>query len=59
MDRLVDDEVPGPGARLAGRAAAAQLRLTNAQIAELEDAVSPDAARGSRYPAGGIELLDR
>jgi aryl-alcohol dehydrogenase-like predicted oxidoreductase len=55
--------VPIPGtkspARLEENAAAADLGLSAAQLAELDAAVSPDAVRGARYDDSGMTLLNR
>ncbi len=57
-----DDVVPIPGtkspARLEENAAAADLQLTDAQVAELDAAISPDAVRGARYDESGMAMLN-
>jgi aryl-alcohol dehydrogenase-like predicted oxidoreductase len=57
-----DDLVPIPGtkspARLEENAAAADLKLTDAQVAELDAAVSRDAVRGARYDESGMGFLN-
>jgi aryl-alcohol dehydrogenase-like predicted oxidoreductase len=57
-----DDLVPIPGtkspARIEENAAAADLQLTEAQVAELDAAISPDAVRGARYDDSGMEMLN-
>jgi aryl-alcohol dehydrogenase-like predicted oxidoreductase len=58
-----DDIVPIPGTkspqRLAENAAAVDLELSPAEVAELDAAVSPDAVRGSRYPEEVMGLINR
>jgi aryl-alcohol dehydrogenase-like predicted oxidoreductase len=57
-----DDLVPIPGtkspARLEENAAAADLALTDAQVAALDAAISRDAVRGARYDDSGMEMLN-
>jgi aryl-alcohol dehydrogenase-like predicted oxidoreductase len=57
-----DDLVPIPGTksptRLEENAAAANLSLTAAQVAELDAAVSRDAVRGARYDEPGMTFLN-
>jgi aryl-alcohol dehydrogenase-like predicted oxidoreductase len=57
-----DDLVPIPGtkspARLEENAAAANLALTDAQVAALDAAISRDAVRGARYDDSGMEMLN-
>ncbi len=57
-----DDVVPIPGttkaARLEENAGAAFVGLSAADLAQLADAVPPDAAAGDRYPAGMMALVD-
>ena len=57
-----DDLVPIPGTksptRLEENAAAADLELTAAQVAELDAAISPDAVRGARYDDSGMTMLN-
>src|SRR6201996_2896476 len=57
-----DDLVPIPGTksptRLEENAAAADLELSDAQLAELDAAIAPDAVRGSRYDDSGMTLLN-
>ena len=57
-----DDLVPIPGtkspARLEENAAAVDLKLTDAQVTELDAAVSPDAVSGSRYDDSGMAMLN-
>jgi aryl-alcohol dehydrogenase-like predicted oxidoreductase len=57
-----EDVVPIPGTksprRIEENAAAAELALSGEQIAALDEAVSPDAVRGSRYDDSGMNLLD-
>jgi aryl-alcohol dehydrogenase-like predicted oxidoreductase len=54
--------VPIPGtkspARLEENAAATEVRLSDAQIAELDAAVSPEAVRGARYDDSGMAMLN-
>jgi aryl-alcohol dehydrogenase-like predicted oxidoreductase len=56
-----EDIVPIPGTkspeRLAENAGATELRLSEEQIAELDEAVSPDAVRGARYDESGMEMI--
>jgi aryl-alcohol dehydrogenase-like predicted oxidoreductase len=57
-----DDLVPIPGTksprRLEENAAAADLSLTEAQVAELDAAVSRDAVRGARYDDSGMAMIN-
>jgi aryl-alcohol dehydrogenase-like predicted oxidoreductase len=57
-----DDLVPIPGtkspARIEENAAAADLELTPAQLAELDEAVSRDAVHGARYDESGMAVLN-
>ena len=57
-----EDLVPIPGTksptRLEENAAAADLELSAAEVAELDAAISPDAVRGSRYDDSGMTLLN-
>ncbi len=57
-----DDFVPIPGTkspkRLEENAAATELELSDAQMAELDAAISPDAVRGARYDDSGMEMLN-
>jgi aryl-alcohol dehydrogenase-like predicted oxidoreductase len=57
-----DDLVPIPGtkspARLEENAAAADLALSDAQVADLDAAISRDAVRGARYDDSGMEMLN-
>lgn len=56
-----EDIVPIPGTkspeRLAENAGATELQLSDEQIAELDEAVSPDAVRGARYDEPGMEMV--
>jgi len=56
-----EDIVPIPGTKHAERleenAAAADLRLSDEQVAELDEAISPEAVRGARYDDSGMQLL--
>ena len=58
-----EDVVPIPGTkrpeRLEENAAAADLALSEAQIAALDEAIAPGAVRGSRYDESGMAMLDR
>jgi aryl-alcohol dehydrogenase-like predicted oxidoreductase len=58
-----DDLVPIPGTKrrkyLEENAAAVDLRLTSADIAELEDAVPQDEIAGERYAAAAMRAIDR
>jgi aryl-alcohol dehydrogenase-like predicted oxidoreductase len=57
-----DDIVPIPGTkspqRLEENAAAADLNLSAAELAELDEAISPAAVRGSRYPEPMMALIN-
>ena len=57
-----EDLVPIPGTksptRLEENAAAADLKLTDAQVAELDEAISRDAVRGARYNDSGMAMLN-
>jgi aryl-alcohol dehydrogenase-like predicted oxidoreductase len=57
-----DDLVPIPGTkspkRVEENAAAADLELTDAQVAELDAAISRDAVRGARYDDSGMAMLN-
>jgi aryl-alcohol dehydrogenase-like predicted oxidoreductase len=57
-----EDIVPIPGTkrpeRVEENAAAADLALSEEQVAELDEAISPDAVRGSRYDDSGMRLLN-
>ncbi len=57
-----EDVVPIPGTksprRLEENAAAADIELSTQEIAELNDAVSPEAVRGNRYPEEMMALLN-
>jgi aryl-alcohol dehydrogenase-like predicted oxidoreductase len=57
-----DDVVPIPGTksprRIEENAAAVDLDLTEAQIAELDEAISRDAVRGARYDDSGMSMLN-
>jgi aryl-alcohol dehydrogenase-like predicted oxidoreductase len=57
-----DDVVPIPGTkspqRLEENAAAVDVELSAEQIAELDEAVSPDAVSGARYDENGMALLN-
>ena len=57
-----DDLVPIPGTkrpeRVEENAAATDLELTDAQVAELDAAISRDAVRGARYDDSGMEMLN-
>jgi aryl-alcohol dehydrogenase-like predicted oxidoreductase len=57
-----DDLVPIPGTksptRLEENAAATDLKLSEAQVAELDAAVSRDAVRGSRYDDSGMAMIN-
>jgi aryl-alcohol dehydrogenase-like predicted oxidoreductase len=56
-----EDIIPIPGTksprRLEENAAAAEIQLSEEDIAELDDAISPEAVRGSRYPEQMMTLL--
>jgi aryl-alcohol dehydrogenase-like predicted oxidoreductase len=57
-----EDIVPIPGtkspSRIEENAAATDLELTAEQVAELDEAVSPDSVRGQRYDDSGMQLLN-
>ena len=57
-----DDIVPIPGTkspqRLAENAAATDVTLSLGEVQELDNAISPDAVRGSRYPEQMMALLN-
>jgi aryl-alcohol dehydrogenase-like predicted oxidoreductase len=57
-----DDIVPIPGTksprRLEENAAAADIKLSAMDIEELDNAISPQAVRGSRYPEAMMALLN-
>lgn len=57
-----EDIVPIPGTkspqRLAENAAAAEIRLSADEMAELDSAISRDAVRGARYPEAMMNLLN-
>jgi aryl-alcohol dehydrogenase-like predicted oxidoreductase len=57
-----DDIVPIPGTkspqRLEENAAAAELKLTDAQVAEFDAAIFRDAVRGARYDDSGMAMLN-
>ena len=57
-----DDIVPIPGTksprRLEENAAAANVALSPEEVQELDNAISRDAVRGSRYPEQMMALLD-
>jgi aryl-alcohol dehydrogenase-like predicted oxidoreductase len=56
-----EDIIPIPGTknprRLEENAAAAEIQLSEEDIAELDDAISPEAVRGNRYPEQMMSLL--
>lgn len=58
-----DDVVPIPGTKrrkyLEENAAAADIHLSAAEIAELESAVRPEEVAGERYAAAGMKTIDR
>jgi aryl-alcohol dehydrogenase-like predicted oxidoreductase len=57
-----DDLVPIPGTkkpeRVEENAAAADLQLSDDQVAELDAAISREAVRGARYDDSGMEMLN-
>jgi aryl-alcohol dehydrogenase-like predicted oxidoreductase len=57
-----EDIVPIPGTksppRLEENAAAAELRLSQQDVDELDESISPDAVRGDRYPDAMMALLN-
>jgi aryl-alcohol dehydrogenase-like predicted oxidoreductase len=58
-----DDIVPIPGTKrrkyLEENAAAADIKLSTAEVAELEAAVPPDQVVGDRYAAANMKAIDR
>lgn len=58
-----EDVVPIPGTKhrkyLEENAAAAEIRLTAAEVAELEAAVPPGGVAGERYAAANMKAIDR
>ena len=56
-----EDIVPIPGTksprRLEENAAATDVKLSDEDVAELDDAISPDAVRGERYPEAMMTLI--
>jgi aryl-alcohol dehydrogenase-like predicted oxidoreductase len=58
-----DDIAPIPGTKrrkyLEENAAAADIVLTPAEVAELEAAVPPEEIAGDRYAAAGMRAIDR
>jgi aryl-alcohol dehydrogenase-like predicted oxidoreductase len=58
-----EDVVPIPGTgkpeRLAENVAAAAIRLSEEELAELARAIPPEAVQGERYDAAGLALVDR
>jgi len=58
-----DDVVPIPGTKrrkyLEENAAAATVKLSPAEVAELEAAVPPDAVAGGRYSDASMKTIDR
>ena len=58
-----EDVVPIPGTKrrtyLEENAAAADIRLTAAEVAELESAVPEDEVAGDRYPEAAMKSIDR
>jgi aryl-alcohol dehydrogenase-like predicted oxidoreductase len=57
-----EDIVPIPGTkspkRLEENAGASDVKLAAEDIAELDNAISPDAVRGERYPEAAMSLID-
>ena len=57
-----EDIVPIPGTksprRLEENAGAVEITLSTEDIADLDDAISPEAVRGTRYPDPMMELLN-
>ncbi len=57
-----EDIVPIPGTksprRLEENAAAAEIKLSAQDVEELDNAISPEAVRGDRYPEGMMALLN-
>jgi diketogulonate reductase-like aldo/keto reductase len=55
--------VPIPGSkqrsRLEENAAAADVKLTPAEVAEIEEIAPKDVAAGTRYPAAGMAAVHR
>ena len=58
-----DDVVPIPGTKrrkyLEENAAAADIRLSPADVAEIEAALPQEAVAGDRYAAAGLRSIDR
>ena len=58
-----DDLVPIPGTKrrkyLEENAACVSVKLTPAEVAEIETAVPPDAVAGGRYAEAGLKAIDR
>jgi len=58
-----EDVVPIPGTKrrryLEENAAAAEIRLTPGEVAELEAAVPQNEIAGARYAEGGMKAIDR
>jgi aryl-alcohol dehydrogenase-like predicted oxidoreductase len=58
-----EDVVPIPGTKrrtyLEENAAAAEIRLTSDEVAELEAAIPPDQIAGDRYTAASMTTIDR
>jgi aryl-alcohol dehydrogenase-like predicted oxidoreductase len=58
-----DDVVPIPGTKhvryLEDNAGATGVRLTDADLARIDEAFPPGAAAGTRYPAGGMATIHR
>jgi aryl-alcohol dehydrogenase-like predicted oxidoreductase len=58
-----DDVVPIPGTKrrkyLEENAAAVNVTLSPAEVAELEAAVPPEAVAGGRYAEAGMKTIDR
>ena len=57
------DVVPIPGTKrrkyLEENAAAAEIKLSSAEVAELEAAVPEKEVAGERYSAGSLQAIDR
>ena len=58
-----DDIAPIPGTKrrkyLEENAAAADVHLSPAEVAEIETAVPPEEVAGERYAAAGMKTIDR
>ncbi|MCO4759759.1 MAG: aldo/keto reductase, partial [Oceanospirillaceae bacterium] len=57
-----DDLIPIPGTtnleHLAENASASEIRLTSAEINQIETVLHPNRIKGERYPAAGMREID-